>query len=57
MVMNCPVCGKEARARVYRCAKCATLVHVACWPKHKATVHPEAEVESKTKPYGRSGRK
>ena len=55
--MNCPVCGKEARARVYRCAKCATLVHVACWPKHKAMVHTEARSGSKTRPYGRSGKR
>jgi|GEM_PF-532677 len=53
--MNCHVCGKEARARVYWCAKCAALVHVVCWPRHKAVAHKETEAKSNsmTSPYAR----
>lgn len=25
--MNCPICGKEARAHIYYCAKCGVYVH------------------------------
>lgn len=37
--MNCPVCRKEARARLYYCAKCAVYVHTKCWEKHIAQAH------------------
>ena len=37
--MNCPVCGKEARAKLYHCAKCGVDVHTACWQKHVDTAH------------------
>jgi hypothetical protein len=55
--MNCPVCSREATARVYWCAKCAALVHVACWPKHKAAAHTETEAKSRMSPYARRGRR
>ena len=31
--MNYPVCGKEARAHIYYCAKCAVYLHEKCWQK------------------------
>ena len=31
--MNCPVCGKEARAYIYHCAKCGVYVHEKCCQK------------------------
>jgi len=37
--MKCPVCGKEARTRLYHCAKCAVYVHTACWQKHVTQAH------------------
>jgi ribosomal protein L37AE/L43A len=37
--MKCPVCGKEARTRIYKCAKCGVYVHVACWEKHLQMAH------------------
>lgn len=55
--MNCPVCSKEARARVYWCAKCAALVHVACWARHNAAAHQESEAKSRISPYARGGRR
>ncbi len=39
--MNCPVCGKEVRAHIYHCAKCAVYVHEKCWQKHVAMAHKE----------------
>ncbi len=37
--MNCPVCGKEAKAHIVHCAKCAVYVHEKCWAKHAAEAH------------------
>jgi len=37
--MNCPVRGKEARARLDYCAKCAVYVQTKCWEKHIAQAH------------------
>jgi hypothetical protein len=37
--MKCPVCGKEARVRIYHCAKCGVYVHQKCWKKHVAEAH------------------
>lgn len=28
--MKCPVCGKEAKAHIYYCAKCVVYVHEKC---------------------------
>jgi len=28
--MKCPVCGKDARAHIYYCARCAVYVHERC---------------------------
>jgi hypothetical protein len=39
--MKCPVCGKEARVRIYHCAKCGVYVHQKCWQKHVAQAHKE----------------
>lgn len=39
--MKCPVCGKEARAHIYRCARCAVHVHEKCWRKHVAQAHKD----------------
>jgi len=37
--MNCPVCGKEARAHIDYCAKCGVYAHENCWQKHVAQAH------------------
>jgi hypothetical protein len=37
--MKCPICEKEARARLYHCAKCAVYVHTACGQKHVTQAH------------------
>jgi len=37
--MKCPVCGKEARAHIYYCARCAVYVHEKCWQEHVNTAH------------------
>ncbi len=42
--MNCPVCGKEARAYIYYYAKCAVYVPEKCWQKHIATAHKKEKV-------------
>ncbi len=39
--MNCPVCGKGARAYIYYCARCAVYVHEKYWQKHVAMAHKE----------------
>jgi len=39
--MKCPVCGKDARAHIYYCARCAVYVHEKCWPKHVEMAHKE----------------
>ena len=39
--MNCPVCGKEARTKIYKCVGCGVYVHVACWRKHLQMAHQE----------------
>lgn len=39
MALKCPVCGKEAKTRLYYCAKCAVYVHTACWQEHVAAAH------------------
>ena len=39
--MKCPVCGKDARAHIYYCARCAVYVHEKCWPKHAEAAHKE----------------
>ena len=39
--MKCPVCGKEARAHIYYCSKCAVYVHEKCWQKHVAQAHKD----------------
>ena len=39
--MKCPICGKEARVRIYHCAKCAVYVHQKCWHKHVAQAHKD----------------
>jgi len=41
--MKCPVCGKDARAHIYYCARCAVYVHEKCWRKHLETAHKEEE--------------
>jgi hypothetical protein len=37
--MNCPVCGKEAKAHIYHCTKCVIYVHDKCWQKHAVQAH------------------
>jgi len=37
--MKCPVCNKEAKTRIYRCARCAVYVHTDCWQKHVKAAH------------------
>jgi len=39
--MKCPVSGKEARAHIYRCAKCTVYVHEKCWRKHVEQAHKD----------------
>lgn len=39
--MNCPVCKKEARAHLFKCARCAVYVHEKCWAEHVAKEHKE----------------
>jgi len=39
--MDCPVCGKEARANIYYCAKCAVYVQEKCWRRHMGMAHKE----------------
>ena len=39
--MRCPVCGKEARVRIYYCASCAVYVHEKCWQKHVERAHKD----------------
>ena len=39
--MKCPVCGKEARVRIYCGAKCAVYEHEKCWQKHVAQAHKD----------------
>jgi ribosomal protein L37AE/L43A len=51
--MNCPVCGKEAKTRVYWCAKCAVLVHEGCWAKHVEVAHPKKSPVSAKSKYAR----
>ena len=41
--MKCPVCGKDARAHIYYCARCAVYVHEKCWQKHVAEAHKDTE--------------
>ncbi|MFC1988958.1 hypothetical protein ACFLVW_00050 [Chloroflexota bacterium] len=41
--MNYPVCGKEAKAHIYYCAKHTIYVHEKCWQKHAATAHREGK--------------
>ena len=42
--MNCPVCGKEARAYIYYCVRYAVHVHEKCWQKHVAMAHKKEKV-------------
>jgi len=37
--MNCPVCRKEAKAHIVRCARCAVYVHEKCWSDHVKAAH------------------
>jgi hypothetical protein len=37
--MNCPVCGKEAKAHIVYCAKCAVYVYEKYWTKHAGVAH------------------
>jgi len=37
--MNCPVCRKEAKAHIVRCARCAVYVHEKCWADHVKAAH------------------
>ena len=39
--MTCPVCGKEARARVYYCARCGGYMHGECWREYVERAHKE----------------
>ena len=39
--MNCPVCGKEARAHIYHCTTCNAYVHEKCWQEHLQEEHQE----------------
>ena len=39
--MSCPVCGKEAKAHIYHCTKCAIYVYEKCWQEHVAVAHQE----------------
>ena len=39
LVMNCPVCGKEARVHIYYGAKYAVYVHTDYWQKHVLQAH------------------
>ena len=39
--MKCPVCGREAKVRIYRRAKCAVYVHEKCWQKHVVQAHKD----------------
>jgi len=34
--MNYLACGKEARAPIYYCARCAVYVHEKCWQKRES---------------------
>jgi hypothetical protein len=37
--MKCPVCGKEAKSRLYYCARCAVYVHTKCWDEYVEIAH------------------
>ena len=39
--MKCHVCGKEPRAHIYYCAKCAVYVHEKCWQRHVEQAHKD----------------
>ena len=39
--MNCPVCGKEAKAHIYFCAEHGVYVHEKCWRRHESQQHAE----------------
>jgi hypothetical protein len=39
--MKCLVCGKEARAHICYCAKCAVYVHEKCWQRHVEQAHKD----------------
>jgi len=39
--VNCPVCKKEARTHIIKCASCGVYVHEKCWQKHMETEHEE----------------
>ncbi len=41
--MKCPVCGNEAKARLYYCDRCAAHVHTLCREKH-AGAHKKQQV-------------
>jgi hypothetical protein len=37
--MKCPVCGKDANAKIYHCARCGVYAHTTCWQKHVHISH------------------
>lgn len=39
--MNCPVCKKEARVHIIKCARCGVCVHEKCWQSHVEKDHKQ----------------
>jgi hypothetical protein len=39
--MICPVCKKEARTHIYKCALHGVYVHEKCWKEHVAKEHKD----------------